>query len=214
MASVETAKPTTSRRLGYVFPVKPASEPSTWNYIHHARSRRMTTLTDSPKRLGSVQRLERRGGQIIAVTHDVTKTGYKAPNAYGARSVFQSETTSGFSQSKVLGAVASNARGGAKTLMPYTPDAPRNRPVATLRNTIGKRFGPSTSTTRSREPYRGASSITFTDGSSASSRSASRWRTTNQVMRARASVVATVGFESNPGIRATITRRVHESQRR
>lgn len=163
--------------------------------------------------MGSVQRLERRGGEIIAVPHDVPKTGYKAPNAYGARSVFQSETTSRFSQGKVLGAVASNARGGAKTLMPYTPDAPRNRPVATLRNTIGKRFGPSTSTTRSREPYRGASSIALTDGSSASA-SASRWRTTNQVMRARASVVATVGFESNPGIRATITRRVHESQRR
>ena len=143
----------------------------------------------------------------MAISHAHTPTGYKSPNAYGARAVFSAETTSKFFQTKVLGAAA--ATSGAKKLMPYAPDAPRNRPKETLTNDVGHRFGPSTVTKR-RERYRGASSITFGD---ASRMRPEPWRTTNDVMRARAAIVATTGLD-NPGISAAIAKRVHAAQRR
>jgi hypothetical protein len=138
----------------------------------------------------------------VAIAHHITPTGYKCANA---RPVLCPETTSKFFQTKVLGAASATA--GAKKLMPYAPDAPRNRPKETLTNDIGHRFGPS-AVTRRRERYRGASSITFGDASRSEP-----WRTTNDVMRARAAIVATTGLD-NPGISAAIAKRVHASQRR
>lgn len=43
-------------------------------------------------RTHSCRQLIQTGGDVIAVTHPVPKTGYKAPNAYGARPVLQGET--------------------------------------------------------------------------------------------------------------------------
>ena len=53
-------------------------------------------------------------------------------------------------QTKVLTDVST------KKLMPYHPNAPRNRPPETLRNVPGKRFGLNV-TRDSKETYRGSS---------------------------------------------------------
>lgn len=148
----------------------------------------------------------------MAIPHYVKKTGYRAANAYGARPVFVAETTSASAQQKVLGAArdaGGRGKGTArKALMPYAPDAPRNRPRGSLQNTIGHRFGPSCAATLKRERYRGASSISLADGSIHEP-----WRTTNQVMVPSQRVVQTTGLD-NPGISSTIAKRVHASQRR
>jgi hypothetical protein len=162
--------------------------------------------------LGSARRLERRGGGLVAVPHVVKKTGFKARDAYGARPVFQSETTTGYFQKAVLGAATSTRVDGGKALMPYHPDAPRNRPRESVRNTISRRFGPSCAATLRRgERYRGASSISFAPPPRRRV-DARAWRTTNQAMRPRASVVATTGLD-NPGISSSLAKRVHASQR-
>lgn len=156
--------------------------------------------------LGSATRIERRGGELVAFAHEIKPSGYKCANAFGARPAFDAQTTSRYFQQKVLGATA--ATRGAKALMPYAPDAARNRPKHTLTNVIGRRFGPS-SETSARESYRGASSIVFGDRSRCEP-----WTTTNQAMRARASIVATTGLLTNPGIASAIASRVHAAQRR
>ena len=46
--------------------------------------------------LGSATKLIKVGGELMAVSHEVPKTGYKSENAYGAKSVFIGETTKGF----------------------------------------------------------------------------------------------------------------------
>lgn len=43
--------------------------------------------------LRSAVGLVRIGGELVAMPHRTAKTGYKAPNAYGARSVFTGDTT-------------------------------------------------------------------------------------------------------------------------
>ena len=50
----------------------------------------------STTHLGSATKLVKVGGELVAVSHEVAKTGYKADNAYGAKSVFTGETTKGF----------------------------------------------------------------------------------------------------------------------
>ena len=112
----------------------------------------------------------------------------------------------------VLGAATSTRVDGGKALMPYHPDAPRNRPRESVRNTIGRRFGPSCAATLRRgERYRGASSISFAPPPRRRV-DARAWRTTNQAMRPRASVVATTGLD-NPGISSSLAKRVHAFQR-
>lgn len=157
--------------------------------------------------LGSAQKLERRNGALVAIPHVVAKTGYKASNAYGSRASFTAETTSAFFQSKVLGAARDVSCRGRKSLMPYDPNAPRNRPRESLRSVHGQRFGPACPEQRKRERYRGASSISLADGSIHQP-----WRTTNQIMRPTAAVVATTGLD-NPGISSVIARREHARQR-
>lgn len=122
--------------------------------------------------------------------------------------MFAAETTSSFFQSKVLGAARDVSRCGRKSLMPYDPNAPRNRPRESLRNVPGQRFGPADAEIRKRERYRGASTVSLADGSIREP-----WRTTNQTMAPSAALVATAGLD-NPGISSTIARRVHARQRR
>ena len=66
-------------------------------------------------------------------------------------------------------------------------------------------------TLRRGERYRGASSISFAPPPRRRV-DARAWRTTNQAMRPRASVVATTGLD-NPGISSSLAKRVHASQR-
>lgn len=166
-----------------------------------------TTTREST--LGSARRLERRGGTLVAVPHVVTRTGFNAPDARGASADFCAETTSAYFQNKVLGAVtrvSGDGRAG-KALVPYDPDAPRNRPRESVRNTVGRRFGPSCAATLRRgERYRGASTIKL----ASSDARASQWRT-NQVMRPRASVVATTGLD-NPGISSAVATRARAAR--
>lgn len=54
----------------------------------HALNR--TSLCRSP--LGSALGLTRQAGELVAVAYSSPKTGYKNPNAYGARPVFNGET--------------------------------------------------------------------------------------------------------------------------
>jgi hypothetical protein len=169
-----------------------------------------TTTREST--LGSARRLERRGGTLVAVPHVVTRTGFKAPDAPGASAVFSAETTSAYFQHKVLGAVSRVSGDGraGKALMPYDPDAPRNRPRESVRNTVGRRFGPSCAATLGRgERYRGASTVTL--ASSDARERASAWRTTNQVMYPRASVVETTGLD-NPGISSAVAKRARAAR--
>lgn len=169
-----------------------------------------TTTREST--LGSARRLERRGGTLVAVPHVVTRTGCPAPDARGARADFCAETTSAYFQNKVLGAVtrvSGDGRAG-KALVPYDPDAPRNRPRESVRTAIGRRFGPSRAATLGRgERYRGASTVTLASTSDAR---VLKWRTTNQVMRPRASDVATTGLD-NPGISSAVATRARAARR-
>lgn len=42
--------------------------------------------------LNSAKKMVKRGGELVALCHDVKKSGYKAKNAYGAKSLFYGET--------------------------------------------------------------------------------------------------------------------------
>jgi len=78
----------------------------------------------------------KRQGEVIAVSHAQQLTGYKAPNAYGAKAIFEDETTTGYFSGRVRKVGETNT----KKLMPYHPNASRNRPGETLSNTVGRRF--------------------------------------------------------------------------
>uniref|UniRef100_A0A7S0WNU4 Uncharacterized protein n=1 Tax=Pyramimonas obovata TaxID=1411642 RepID=A0A7S0WNU4_9CHLO len=78
----------------------------------------------------------KRQGEVIAVCHPLQKTGYKAPNAYGAKAIFEGETTTDHFSGRVRKVGDENK----KKLMPYHPNASRNRPGETLSNTVGRRF--------------------------------------------------------------------------
>ena len=109
----------------------------------------------------------------MAVCYEVPKTGYKAKNAYGAKSIFYGETTNSYFQNG-LKHVGSGS-GSQKKLMPYYPNASRNRPKETMENITGTRFG---TCSTSIEPYRGSSVVALRDGDPESSRT---WKTTNQI---------------------------------
>ena len=49
-----------------------------------------TVRVSSP--LGTAKGLVKQGGELVAVPHYIKPTGYKAPNAYGAKDIFSGET--------------------------------------------------------------------------------------------------------------------------
>ena len=84
--------------------------------------------------LNSARSLVKQGGEWVAMPHSLPATGFRAPNAYGATPVFDGMTTNKHFQSKVL-------TGNVKILMPYYPNAPRNRPPETARRpTLAQTF--------------------------------------------------------------------------
>lgn len=55
----------------------------------------LTLSSSSPchrSSLGTSRGLVLMGGEYMAIPHKTVKTGYKAPNAYGAKAVFSGET--------------------------------------------------------------------------------------------------------------------------
>ena len=131
----------------------------------------------------------KRGGEWVAVCHEVAKTGYKAKNAYGAKSIFYGETTNSYFQNGVKH--VGSGSGSQKKLMPYYPNASRNRPKETMENITGTRFNTCQSK-KSVETYRGSSVVTLRDGDPESSRT---WKTTNQIFSECALVSDTIGLE-------------------
>jgi hypothetical protein len=144
----------------------------------------------------------------MVLPHKLKKTGYKAPNAYGARPLFTGETTNRHFQKGIL--TAGTGKGAqclfGKKLEPYSPNAPRNRPKETLLNVVGNRhkLHPCIKT----ETYRGSSQVRLADGDPESTRP---WKTTNQVFNACAQVQDTVGL-ANSGISSTIAHIMHKQQ--
>eukprot|EP00245_Coleochaete_scutata_P005443 TRINITY_DN18969_c0_g1_i1.p1 TRINITY_DN18969_c0_g1~~TRINITY_DN18969_c0_g1_i1.p1 ORF type:complete len:181 (+),score=27.82 TRINITY_DN18969_c0_g1_i1:162-704(+) len=144
--------------------------------------------------LGSTVKLIKHAGEAIAITHPVPKTGYKAPNAYGVRPIFEDATTTATFQKSVQKVGDENV----KKLMPYHPNASRNRPPTTLANVVGCR----------NNPNRNASQILLRDGDP-DSRKVSK--TTNQVFMDYE--CETTGM-SNQGISSEIAKMMHQRQRR
>lgn len=147
----------------------------------------------------------KRGGEWVAVCHEVAKTGYKAKNAYGAKSIFYGETTNSYFQNGVKH--VGSGSGSQKKLMPYYPNASRNRPKETMENITGTRFNTCQSK-KSVETYRGSSVVTLRDGDPESSRT---WKTTNQIFSECALVSNTIGL-SNQGISSQVARDMHKKQ--
>eukprot|EP00882_Tetradesmus_deserticola_P027998 GHRQ01031157.1.p2 GENE.GHRQ01031157.1~~GHRQ01031157.1.p2 ORF type:complete len:113 (+),score=19.29 GHRQ01031157.1:1918-2256(+) len=67
-----------------------------------------------------------KAGELVAVAHPQHKAGYKNPMAYGAKPKLSAEVTSRYFVKMVRAAADSTCE--KKVLMPYRPDAPRNRP--------------------------------------------------------------------------------------
>mmetsp|Transcript_37025 Transcript_37025/g.104540 ORF Transcript_37025/g.104540 Transcript_37025/m.104540 type:complete len:183 (+) Transcript_37025:189-737(+) len=154
--------------------------------------------------LGSATGMVKMGGELVAYTYPQQKTGYKAPNAYGARPVFTSSTTNRECQKSIKTAGQTGATG--KKLMPYYPNASRNRPKETMENIVGKHY--QTPTTCKTETYRGMSHLQLHDGDIESTRA---WKTTNQVFSECTEVQSTVGL-SNPGIASDVAVSTHRKQ--
>jgi len=157
--------------------------------------------------VGSAVRLVKQGGELVAIPHYVKPSGYKAPNAYGAKAIFTGDTTNDFYQGKVRKVGENNDSN--KKLMPYYPNAPRNRPAETMENHPGQRFGLKV-TRDTQETYRGSSQINFNDGDPDSSRP---WKTTNQLYAECAQGVDKPGL-ANQGISSDLAKGMHAKQRR
>jgi len=142
----------------------------------------------------SAMRTAKRQGDIIAIVHPTPKTGYKAPNAYGSKAVFEDQTTTDYYHSRVAKVGDENQ----KKLMPYEPNASRNRPGDTLSNNVGRRFNAS----------RNKSQIAFRDGDPDSLIAP---KTTSQVY---SDINLNVVGLANQGISAEKARSVHQKQRR
>jgi len=147
--------------------------------------------------------LVRVGGELLAIPHRQARTGYKAPNAYGAKSTFSGETTYRHYNNRTL----TVSGPGSKKLMPYGPWASRNRPASAQQNIVGRRYGTHPTSV---EAYKGSSTVGKmlrsggVDGDSP-------WRTTNQVFNECAMVRNTVGLQ-NQGIASTLARTMHKRQ--
>lgn len=162
----------------------------------------------APCPLGTAKLLVKQGGELVAVPHAVKKTGYKAPNAYGAKDIFNGETTNGFYQKKVR-KVGEGSTTKTKKLMPYHPLASRNRPKESMENYTGTRFGLKV-TRDSVETYRGSSQVVLADGHPDSSKP---WKTTNQAYSENKEAVNKTGL-ANQGIFSDAAKITHTRQRR
>ncbi|WIA09036.1 hypothetical protein OEZ85_008450 [Tetradesmus obliquus] len=153
--------------------------------------------------LGSAVGIARQAGELVAIAYPQPKAGYKNPMAYGAKPKLSTEVTSRHFVKMVRAAADSTCE--KKVLMPYRPNAPRNRPKETLSNTIGKRYGTHPTST---EHYKGESHVKLSD---ADPESRKPWKTTNMVFQASAQVTDVVGL-ANAGISSDIARRMHKQQ--
>jgi len=92
---------------------------------HWMATQRMVDVArlDDPERsnTNSATALVPQGGVRVAVMHHHDKTGYKAPNSYGFKPVFEDGTTTRLAFNK------KPSYGSPKILCPYEPDAHRNR---------------------------------------------------------------------------------------
>ncbi|EFJ38731.1 hypothetical protein SELMODRAFT_402870 [Selaginella moellendorffii] len=75
-------------------------------------------------------------GDLYAIPHKTIKTGYKAPNSYAFHPVFQDETTNSFFQGQIQ-KIGEASDLSCKKLMPYYPNAPRNRKPEVMRSHVG-----------------------------------------------------------------------------
>lgn len=149
--------------------------------------------------------LTKMSGEIVAIPHNPEKTGYKAPNAYGAKPVFNGETTNHFFQKSVQ--TAGDGTGTSKKkLMPYYSNASRNRPKEAMENIVGSRFGPHP--TIKTEAYRGSSNVRLGDGDPESRRA---WKTTNQVFAECTQMQDVTGL-GNSGVSSDVAKRMHKKQ--
>uniref|UniRef100_A0A061SFA7 Uncharacterized protein n=1 Tax=Tetraselmis sp. GSL018 TaxID=582737 RepID=A0A061SFA7_9CHLO len=154
--------------------------------------------------LESATGIAKMGGELVAYSYKQKKTGYKAPNAYGARPVFQGVTTNKEFQGQVR--VVGENSNTEKKLAPYHPNASRNRPKETMENVVGRKYQPPI--TCKTETYRGMSHITIKDGDPDSTRP---WKTTNQVFAECTAVQNTTGL-GNPGIASDVAIATHKKQ--
>ncbi|KAA6422401.1 MAG: PF05951 family [Trebouxia sp. A1-2] len=168
-----------------------------------------TVPGECPLGSGTVQ--FKMAGEVLVKPHESVKTGYKAPNAYGAKPIFSDETTNKHYQ-KMVHAVGAG-QGTHKKLEKYHPNAPRNRPKETMENVVGNRH--KLHPCIKHEKYRGSSQIRFSDGDPDSRRP---WKTTNQackldptVFSKCAQVQDTVGL-ANCGISSSVAKDMHKKQ--
>lgn len=153
--------------------------------------------------LGTGTRLLRVGGELVVLPHRVKPTGFKAPNAYGSKVVFDGETTNAAFQREVR--AVGEGVGPKKKLVPYHPLAARNRPKSQVENVVGSRFAvPKGSVER----YRNSSQVDLSDGHP---ESRAPWRTTNQTY-AQPKHARKIGMD-NTGIFAESAQRTHSKQR-
>ena len=172
-------------------------------------------FSSSTSRTGSSAGVELRNGRLVAITHNIPKTGYKAPNSYGAKPRFCGETTSRTTQKACFVSESSSqtptsstkkASYEKKPLQKYHPFAPRNRPKQFTTNNVGKRFG-FTNKANKTETYRGSSQVTF--GDQFGRDSSAKWKTTNQVYMKCASRLQNKSGMENQGIASDVARRLH-----
>jgi hypothetical protein len=140
-------------------------------------------------------------GDLVAVAHTITPTGYKASGSFGNRTKFDGSTTNGLANARVR-KVGEDV--GGKKLTPYHPLAPRNRPKGTVENTVGSRFAVPKGQV---EKYRNASQVSFGDGSG------SHWKTTNQTYSQPVGVARRDTGMDNVGIFAEQAAMTHAKQR-
>jgi len=154
--------------------------------------------------LGTGTGMVRMGGELVAYSFKQKKTGYKAPNAYGAKPTFPTDTTNRHFQNSIK--VVGETMNKDKKLMPYSHNAPRNRPKETMENTVGKRYG--TPASCKTETYKGMSHFYLKDRHPESNKP---WKTTNQVFSECAGIQNTVGLV-NPGIASDMAKTCHKKQ--
>ena len=153
--------------------------------------------------LGTGTRLVRVGGELVAIPHYIKPTGWKAPNAYGSKVVFDGATTKSTFDAKVRKVGEGEVE--KKKLMPYHPLASRNRPKSQVENVVGSRFAVPKGAV---ERYRNSSQVDLSDGHPDSRKP---WRTTNQMYR-QPKHAGKTGMDNN-GIFAEAAQLTHRKQR-
>ena len=143
------------------------------------------------------------GGELVAIPHYIKPTGWKAPNAYGSKVVFDGATTKSTFDAKVRKVGEGEVE--KKKLMPYHPLASRNRPKSQVENVEGSRFAVPKGAV---ERYRNSSQVDLSDGHPDSRKP---WRTTNQMYR-QPKHAGKTGMDNN-GIFAEAAQLTHRKQR-